>query len=96
MSWTLGTYVARRFLWTVLMAFVAVFIVVVIVGLVERMSDNSDGRAGFADLIGMALLHAPSITMIAAPFTVLLAAMACFSRLARSSEITVARAAGVS
>ncbi|MEM6972311.1 MAG: LptF/LptG family permease [Pseudomonadota bacterium] len=96
MTWTLSGYIARRFLATTVLSFLAVFLLIVVVELVERMGDNSEGRAGFADLIGMALLHAPSIAMIAAPFTVMLAAMACFARLARASETVVARAAGVS
>lgn len=96
MGWTLGSYIARRFIVTSLLAFLAVLILVVIVDLIERMSQNSDGKASFGDLLGMALLHAPSITLIAAPFTILLAAMACFARLARSSELVVTRAAGVS
>ena len=44
----------------------------------------------------MAFLHAPSITIAAAPFTVLLAAMVSFAVLARRSELVVTRAAGVS
>ncbi|MEO1775270.1 MAG: LPS export ABC transporter permease LptG [Pseudomonadota bacterium] len=96
MTWTLGSYIARRFITTAILAFMAVLLLVVVVELIERMSQNSDGRAGFTDLIGMALLNAPSITLIAAPFTMLLAAMACFARLARSSELVVTRAAGVS
>ncbi|MEM6421414.1 MAG: LPS export ABC transporter permease LptG [Pseudomonadota bacterium] len=96
MTWTLGSYIARRFLTTTLLSFLAVLALVVIIDLIERMGENSEGRASFADLIGMALLHAPSITLIAAPFTVLLAAMACFAQLARSSELVVTRAAGVS
>ncbi|MEL6211817.1 MAG: LptF/LptG family permease, partial [Pseudomonadota bacterium] len=96
MTWTLGSYIARRFITTAILAFAAVLLLVVVVELIERMSQNSDGRAGFTDLIGMALLNAPSITLIAAPFTMLLAAMACFARLARSSELVVTRAAGVS
>ncbi|MEL6576260.1 MAG: LptF/LptG family permease, partial [Pseudomonadota bacterium] len=96
MTWTLGLYIARRFLRVAILAFVAVFILVVIIDLVERMNQNSDGNAGFVDLVGMAFLHAPVITIAAAPFTVLLASMACFAWLARSSELVVTRAAGVS
>ncbi|MEO0819089.1 MAG: LptF/LptG family permease [Pseudomonadota bacterium] len=96
MSWTLGAYIARRFLTAALSAFAAVFALVTIVSLVERLNQNSDGQASFIDLLGMSLLHTPSVTLIAAPFTMLLAAMACFAALARSSELVVTRAAGVS
>ena len=93
---TLWRYVAWRFLIYLLCAFLAVFMLVVIVDMVELMRANDKGRASFVDLLGMAFLHAPSITITAAPFTVLLAAMTCFAVLARSSELVVTRAAGVS
>lgn len=96
MSWTLGLYVAGRFLWIMLAAFLCVFALVVIVDLVELLGQNSDGNASFPSLIGMAILHAPSVTITAAPFTVLLASMTCFAWFARSSELVVTRAAGVS
>lgn len=93
---TLWSYVASRFLGYVLAAFLAVFTLVVIVDMVELMRANDQGRASFLDLLGMAFLHAPSVTITAAPFTVMLAAMTCFAVLARSSELVVTRAAGVS
>lgn len=96
MTVTLALYIARRFLVITLAAAFAVLALVVIVDLVELMRANSAGRASFATLIGMALLHAPSITITAAPFTVLLAAMTAYASLARSSELVVTRAAGVS
>ena len=96
MNLTLDIYIARRFLGIAAGAFVAVFLLVVTVDLVELMRGSGDSQAGFADLVGMALLHAPAITITAAPFTVLLASMTCFAMLARSSELVVTRAAGVS
>jgi len=96
MRMTLWLYIARRFLITVLAAFVAVTVLVVMVDMVELLRSNKAGRAGFLDLLGMAFMHAPSITIAAAPFTVLLAAMASFALLARRSELVVTRAAGVS
>ncbi len=96
MSLTLGLYIAQRFLGIAAGAFVVVFVLVVTLDLVELMRRSSDSGAGFTDLLGMALLHAPAITITAAPFTVLLASMTCFAALARSSELVVTRAAGVS
>ena len=96
MRMTLWMYIARRFLTMVLATFLAVITLVVIVDLVELLRSNKQGNAGFLDLIGMAFLHAPSITITAAPFAVLLASMMCFAMLARSSELVVTRAAGVS
>ena len=96
MRLTLWLYIARLFLVTVLAAFLAVLMLVVVVDMVELLRSNKDGRAGFFQLLGMAFLHAPSITIAAAPFTVLLAAMVSFAVLARRSELVVTRAAGVS
>ena len=96
MRLTLWFYIARRFLMMLLATFLAVLTLVVIVDLVELMRANKGGKAGFLELLGMAFLHAPSVTITAAPFTVLLAAMTSFAVLARSSELVVTRAAGVS
>lgn len=96
MTATLGLYIARRFLGIGVSAFLTVVTLVVVVDLVELLRSNRDGVADFVDLIGLALLRAPSITITAAPFTVLLTAMACFAIMARRSELVVTRAAGVS
>ncbi|MEM1385427.1 MAG: LPS export ABC transporter permease LptG [Pseudomonadota bacterium] len=96
MSLTLSLYIARRFLAIAGASFLAVLSLVVVINLVELIRSNSDGTAGFADLVAMAFLKAPSVTIAAAPFTVLLAAMTAFAWLARSSELVVTRAAGIS
>lgn len=93
---TLWLYIARRFLVAAIGAFAAVFVLVTILDLVELMRQNEHGAASFADIVRMALLHAPSVTIAAAPFTILLASMTAFAMLARSSELVVTRAAGVS
>jgi lipopolysaccharide export system permease protein len=93
---TLWFYIARRFLTMVVATFLAVLMLVVIVDLVELMRANKQGDASFIDLLGMAFLRAPSITIAAAPFTILLASMTSFALLARSSELVVTRAGGVS
>jgi len=96
MSWTLTLYIAKRFVMIAVAAFLAVLVLVVVIDLVELIRSNRAGRADFLDLLAMAVLHAPSVTITAAPFTILLAAMACFAWLARTSELVVTRAAGVS
>lgn len=96
MTATLSLYILRRFLGIALGAFLAVFALVAIVDLVELMRANRAGAATFADLVVMALMRAPAITITAAPFTVLLSAMTCFAWFARSSELVVMRGAGVS
>jgi len=92
----LSLYIARRFLQTVLGTFLVVFLLIVTLDLVELIRSNTPGIARFGDLVGMALLHAPSMTITAAPFIMLLASMTSFAMLARSLELVVTRAAGVS
>ena len=96
MPGTLALYVARRFFSAAVAVFVAVFALIVLVNLIELLRANDDGQADFVTLMAMAVLRAPAVTLTAAPFTVLLAAMATFAGLARSSELVVTRAAGVS
>ncbi|MEM8793362.1 MAG: LPS export ABC transporter permease LptG [Pseudomonadota bacterium] len=96
MRWTLNFYIARVFLTYVMFAFMSVFALIMIVDLVELLRENKRGTATFTELIGMAALHAPSVTIKAAPFTILLASMISFATLAHRSELVVTRAAGVS
>ena len=60
------------------------------------MRENGEGRASLWSLISIAALKAPSVALTAAPFVVMLSTLASFARLARSSELVVIRAAGVS
>ena len=96
MRLTLALYVARRFLTMAVAVFATVFALVVLITLIELLRANDAGEADFPTLLAMAVLRAPSVTITAAPFTVLLAAMATFATLARHSELVVTRAAGVS
>ncbi|MEM9100261.1 MAG: LPS export ABC transporter permease LptG [Pseudomonadota bacterium] len=96
MSWTLNLYVARVFMTYVLFAFLSVFALIMLVDLVELMRANRRGAASFVELVGMAALKAPSVSIKAAPFTILLASMVSFATLAHRSELVVTRAAGVS
>jgi len=96
MTGTLALYVARRFAGAFAGAFLAVFLLVLIIDLVEQTRRSAGGEAGFDTVAAMAVLHAPSLMLEILPFLALLASMACFARLARSSELVVTRAAGVS
>ncbi|HUF55267.1 MAG TPA: LPS export ABC transporter permease LptG [Thermohalobaculum sp.] len=96
MTRTLGLYLARRFLQAALAVFLGIFVLVVLIDLVELGRSNADGGADLGTLLTMALLHAPTVIITIAPFAVLLAALATYARLARSSELVVARSSGVS
>lgn len=92
----LSRYVARRFLGAFAFAFLAVLLVVLLVDVVEQLRRAADTEAGFGEVIRLAAFHAPALMLEILPFLTLIAALACFARLARSSELVVTRAAGVS
>ncbi|MEO1329036.1 MAG: LPS export ABC transporter permease LptG [Pseudomonadota bacterium] len=94
---TLWLYIARRFATSVVSIFAVVLFLAILFDALElgrRAAGVED--IGFANVIGMAALRAPSISIKAAPFVMLLAAIWTYARLARSSELVVTRAAGVS
>ena len=93
MSWTLSRYIAGRFLSALLISLLSVLLIVILVDLIERLRGAD---ATFGMLLWLSVLRAPTLAAKALPFAVLLAAMISYSRLARSSELTVARAAGLS
>jgi lipopolysaccharide export system permease protein len=96
MSPTLSRYIALRFLTTLLGAMAIIYALIVLVGVLELLRRNEGGEAGFAELLAISALTGPKIALVALPFTVMLASLASYARLARSSELIVTRAAGVS
>ncbi len=94
---TLWLYIARRFLGALVSVFLGVVALALLFDSLELLRRaGGQGDIGFASVLSLAALRAPSFSMTAAPFAVLLAAMWTYARLARSSELVVARAAGVS
>lgn len=94
---TLSRYIARHFLlavgsaWAALSALVAMFD---FIELLRRSASKPD--ATFSLIVEIAALRIPFIMMQILPFAVLLGGLVCFWRLTRTSELIVARAAGVS
>ncbi len=94
---TLSVYIANQFLAAVLAMLAALSGVVCLFDFIEllrRAATKPD--ASFALIVEIASLRLPFITMQILPFAVLLGGIVCFWRLTRSSELIVARAAGVS
>jgi lipopolysaccharide export system permease protein len=95
---TLSLYVGRHFLMAI---FTTILVLLLIVGLLEllelirRTSDNARG-VSFWILLQMVLLKLPVTAEKIYPFAVMIGGMIALSRLTRSSELVVARAAGVS
>lgn len=96
-SWTLFSYFGSRFGMNILMVFAGIMSLVMIVDLVETSRDVA-GKEGidFVLTVQMSLLKMPGLAQELLPFTLLLGAIWTFTRLTRSSELVVARAAGVS
>ena len=85
-------YFARRFLWTFLSIF---FIFVVLLGLIDLVDELQDfPDLTFGDVLEIVLLKLPEANYEILPLIVILASVALFVRLARSSELVVVRAAG--
>ncbi len=94
---TLALYIVRQFTFTVLSAVAALTGIVALfdfIDLLRRAAGHP--QAGLAVVIGIALLRLPFLGLQVLPFGVQLGGMLSFWRLTRSSELVVARAAGVS
>lgn len=93
---TLFIYIGRRFLLSTIAVFTVVLFLATLFDAID-LARRGGGEAGsFWLMLGLAALRAPSISIKAAPFVVLLAAIWTFARFARSSELVVTRAAGLS
>lgn len=94
---TLSLYIARRFAGAVVIMLTALTLLVGLFDFVELLR-RAAGRpeASFAIVASIAGLRLPFVAMQILPFALLLGGMLAFWRLARSSELIVARAAGVS
>ena len=97
LSPTLSAYISRHFLMGmayVLAALVGLLFLVDVVELLRRASGHDD--ATFRIVLQMSLLHVLPMTQKVIPFAVLFGGMLALTRLTRSNELVVARAAGVS
>ena len=94
---TLSLYIARQFTLAVLamVAFLAGLVSLFdFIDLLRRAATRPDVPASLA--VEIAALHLPYFCIDILPFGVLLGGIVCFWRLTRSSELIVARAAGIS
>ncbi len=94
---TLSAYIARQFIAAALAMLAALSLLVMLFDFIEllrRASLRPD--VGFGLVIGIALLRLPYYMLQILPFAVLVGGIIAFWRLTRSSELVVARAAGVS
>ncbi len=94
---TLSVYFGRAFGAAVLLMLAALSALVSLFDFLELLRESA-GRpaASFGIIVEMELLRLPWTVMQILPFAVLLGGILAFWRLARSSELVVARAAGIS
>jgi lipopolysaccharide export system permease protein len=93
---TLGAYVTRLFAFWLAGVLAALAAIIFLLDTVELVRRTQRIDLPLTTLLKLSLLKLPHLLMDIFPFAVLFAAMFCFWRLARSQELTVIRAAGVS
>ena len=94
---TLSLYIARQFTGYVIAMLLALSGLVALFDFIELLRRSTSKPEATFTLVGeIAALRLPYIAMQILPFAVLLGGILCFWRLTRSSELIVARAAGVS
>lgn len=91
---TLHLYFARKFLGTFAAIAGGFAVFLWLVELLEHVRRFDSGSAGLAQLAYMALLHLPEVLYQILSLVVLLAAIAMFIGLARTSELVITRATG--
>ena len=97
LSATLSTYITRQFLASITVVFAVLVGIVFMIDGVELLRRTGAREAvGFGTVVEMALLRVPFMSQKIIPFAVLFGGMLSLTRLTRSHELVVARAAGVS
>lgn len=89
-------YLGRKFLLTFLMVFGVFFGILVLIDLVEQVRKSAGSGASLGQSAVLALLNAPQGLYQILPLVMLFAGIALFLSLARTSELVVVRAVGVS
>ncbi len=90
----LHRYFARRFLMAFLGVAAIFFLIMLFIDLIEQMRRYASAETGFFDILALSLLNIPKGIYQIMPLIMILAAIALFLSLARSSEMVVTRAAG--
>lgn len=93
---TLWRYLLRGFLRAVLGVFVVLGLVIALFTGVENMRRYGDSGATLGDIVRITLLQMPETLYQIFPLMLMLASLVSFLKLARTSELVVMRAAGIS
>ena len=89
-------YLARRTLSGVLGLFLVIAALIVTVDLIEAMREVGKVGAGFGTALQLTLLRTPQLLLTLSPFVFLFGTLFAYGQMARSSEVAVMRAAGLS
>ena len=93
---TLWRYILRGFLRSVLGVFAVIALVILLFTSVENLRRFGETGASAGDVLHITLLQAPEVLYQVFPLVLMLASLVTFLRLARTSELVVMRASGVS
>ncbi len=101
LPFTLSLYIGRQFLLAIALAFAGMLTIVALGDLVELIRRTADvggehSSVSFGIIIEMLILKTPYSGIQILPFAVLVGGMVALTRLTRTNELVVARAAGVS
>ncbi len=91
---TLSLYIARRFAWMVARVFAIFFGILMLIDVIEQLRRFSDRDLGLWEAARLSLMNVPESLYRILPLILVIAAVALFVGLARSSELVVIRAAG--
>lgn len=92
---TLALYLARRFILSLLLILLIFAAIVFLIDLIEQLRRLSDRpEAGFGQAMVLAALKLPTVLYQILPLVVMLASIAYFVALSRSSELVAIRASG--
>lgn len=97
LPWTLSAYIGRHFLQSILLALFGLLALSMLVDIVELLR-RASGRENvpFIVILQMSALKLPSMAEKLVPYAVLIGSMLSLTRLTRTQELVVVRAAGVS
>ena len=93
---TLWRYILARFLRSTLGVFLVISLVVLLFSGVENLRKYADAGAKPGDIVTITLLQAPEVLYQVFPLVLMLASLVTFLGLARTSELVVMRASGIS
>lgn len=94
---TISRYIARRFLISILGAFVLCAGLILMIDFVEMLRKaGKHGGAGLSTIVWITFLRLPAYSEVLLTFAVLVGSISTFINLARGSELAVMRAGGMS